>query len=55
MVRTEIPPVLIEQLQEDNLILFAGAGISVGSGLPTGRELAFQLRPVLGRGQHGPG
>lgn len=47
MLLKDIPYALIESFAEKRLILFVGAGISVGSGLPPGRELAFQLQNEL--------
>jgi energy-coupling factor transporter ATP-binding protein EcfA2 len=47
MLLQEISPALIESFVEGRLLLFAGAGISLGSGLPTGRDLAFQMQNEL--------
>ncbi len=39
-----IPQELVEQMQRNNVILFAGAGISMGEGgLPSGHQLAQEL------------
>ncbi len=47
MLLNEIPQALVDSFVEGRLFLFAGAGISVPSGLPPGRELAFQLQNEL--------
>jgi hypothetical protein len=47
MLLTDVPPSLVETLSSGRLVLFAGAGISKGSSLPSGRELALQMQTEL--------
>lgn len=47
MLLQAVPQALVESLQEQRLVLFAGAGLSLGSGLPRAAELAFQLQNEL--------
>lgn len=52
MLLKAIPPVLVEQHLQGRLVLFVGAGTSIGSGLPSGKGLAFQLQTELFKNQH---
>lgn len=49
MLLTEISQVLVDAFVENRAVLFTGAGISIGSGLPRAGELAFQLQNELFR------
>jgi NAD-dependent SIR2 family protein deacetylase len=45
---TQIPQQLIKKIQQNNLVIFTGAGISINSGLPNWNHLIEKMLDGLG-------